>query len=108
MRRQRNNIKKLTDFESKVLQAVRSISKGKVTTYKYIAKKIGQPKAYRAVANALKKNPFLIKIPCHRVIRSSGELGGYILGAKRKLKILRREGIEVINNKIKNQNKILS
>ena len=107
MRRKRNNIRKLTNFESKVLRVVRKIPKGRVTTYKFIAKKIGQPKAYRAVANALKKNHFLIKIPCHRVIRSNGELGGDILGPKRKLKILKREGIEFIRDKIRDKNKIL-
>lgn len=66
-----------TKFQIKVWKEILRIPKGKVTTYKKIAKKIGFPKASRAVANACKKNPFVPTIPCHRVIRSDGKLGGY-------------------------------
>lgn len=67
----------LTDFQKKVLAATSRIPKGETRTYKQIAESIGNPKAYRAVGSALKINPFAPEIPCHRVIRSSGELGNY-------------------------------
>ena len=69
--------------------------KGKVKTYKELARSIRKPKASRAVANACGKNPFPIKIPCHRVIRSDGRLGGYSGkgGIKTKRRLLRNEGI---------------
>ncbi len=70
----------MTDFEKKVLKVVVTIPLGQVRSYKWVAQRIGKPKAYRAVANALNKNPYPFFIPCHRVIRSSKELGGYSLG----------------------------
>ena len=84
-----------TDFQIKVWNAISKIPKGKVKTYKELARSIRKPKASRAVANACGKNPFPIKIPCHRVIRSDGRLGGYSGkgGIKNKRKLLRSEGI---------------
>ena len=84
-----------TDFQIKVWNAISKIPKGKVKTYKELARSIRKPKASRAVANACGKNPFPIKIPCHRVIRSDGRLGGYSGkgGIKAKRKLLRSEGI---------------
>ena len=84
-----------TDFQIKVWNAISKIPKGKVKTYKELARSIRKPKASRAVANACGKNPFPIKIPCHRVIRSDGRLGGYSGngGIKTKRKILRSEGV---------------
>ena len=84
-----------TDFQIKVWNAISKIPKGKVKTYKELAKSIRKPKASRAVANACGKNPFPIKIPCHRVIRSDGRLGGYSGkgGIKTKRKLLRSEGV---------------
>ena len=64
-------------FQEKVLREIEKIPYGKTTTYKKIAEKIGQPKAYRAVANACGKNPLPIIRPCHRVICSNGSFGGY-------------------------------
>ena len=83
-----------TDFQIKVWNAISKIPKGKVKTYKELARSIRKPKASRAVANACGKNPFPIKIPCHRVIRSDGKLGGYSGkgGIKTKRKLLRSEG----------------
>ena len=66
-----------TDFQIMVWNEIKKIPKGKVRTYKEIALAISRPKSSRAVANACGKNPFPIKIPCHRVIRSDGSLGGY-------------------------------
>jgi O-6-methylguanine DNA methyltransferase len=82
----------LTDFERKVLIATSSIKKGAVKSYRQIAIEIGHPNAYRAVGTALKNNPLPVKIPCHRVIRSDGKIGGYAYGRKRKVVLLKREG----------------
>ena len=66
-----------TKFQLKVWNYLKKIPKGKVKTYTDVAKAIGKPLAVRAVANAIGKNPYSPKIPCHRVIRSDGSLGGY-------------------------------
>lgn len=77
-------------FKEKVFSIVRKIPKGKTLTYKEVAKKAGNPKAYRAVGNILNSN-YNPQIPCHRVIRSDGKTGGYNRGANRKILILRKE-----------------
>jgi O-6-methylguanine DNA methyltransferase len=74
----------MTAFQRKVYKAALSIPLGEVRTYKWVAKKIGHPKAYRAVGQALKNNPCPLFIPCHRVVGAGGKLGGYAWGAKRK------------------------
>ena len=66
-----------TNFQIKVWNFLKKIPKGKVKTYKDIAIAIGKPKAFRAVANAVSRNPYPPNVPCHRVIRSDGSLGGY-------------------------------
>jgi methylated-DNA-[protein]-cysteine S-methyltransferase len=78
-------------FTQKVYEVVKKIPKGKVLTYKEVAEKAGNIKASRAVGNILNKN-FDPGIPCHRVIRTDGQLGGYNRGVKNKIKILRKEG----------------
>ena len=84
-----------TDFQIKVWNEISKIPRGKVKTYKDLARLIHKPRAARAVANACGKNPYPIKIPCHRVIRSDGGLGGYSGkgGIKAKRKLLKNEGI---------------
>ena len=84
-----------TKFQLKVWNYLRKIPKGKVKTYLEVAKAIGKPKAFRAVANAVGKNPYPPKIPCHRVIRSDGSLGGYSGkgGIKQKRRLLRSEKV---------------
>ena len=72
----RNKLKG-TNFQIKVWKEIAKIPKGKTKSYKEIAIAIGRPKSSRAVANACGKNPYPIEIPCHRVIKSSGEIGGY-------------------------------
>lgn len=78
-----------TPFQQKVWRELTRIPKGSTITYKELAKRVGKPRAIRAVANAVGANKLLIKIPCHRVIRSDGSLGGYSgpggIGAKRAL-----------------------
>ncbi|MCM8766309.1 MAG: MGMT family protein [Candidatus Omnitrophica bacterium] len=81
----------LTEFQKKVYSVVKKIPCGEVRTYKWVAEKIGKPYAYRAVGQALKRNPYLGVIPCHRVIRSDGKLGGYSQGLKKKLFLLKKE-----------------
>ena len=83
-----------TNFQVKVWKALKKIKKGEVKSYKEIAIALKKPKAYRAVANACAKNPYAPGVPCHRVIRSDGTLGGFSSpgGTKTKKKMLRREG----------------
>lgn len=83
-----------TEFEQKVFKVVKKIPKGKVLTYKKVAEKVGRPKAWRAVGNILHKNKNP-NIPCHRVIRSDGSLGGYNKGLAKKLALLKAEGSAV-------------
>ena len=84
----------LTEFQQQVLQATQQIPRGRIATYMDIARKIGNPKAVRAVGQALGRNPIPIVIPCHRVIASNGSLGGYSGGGglKTKAKLLQLEG----------------
>ena len=86
-----------TKFQLKVWAYLRKIPRGKVKTYTQVAKAIGKPRAVRAVANAIGKNPYAPKIPCHRVIRSAGSLGGYSGkgGVKTKKFLLKKEGIRL-------------
>jgi len=81
----------MTDFEKKVLEVVSKIPLGQVRSYKWVATRAGRSRAYRAVANALAKNPYPLFIPCHRVIKSSKELGGYSLGRGLKEKLINLE-----------------
>ena len=84
-----------TKFQLKVWTYLKKITRGSVKTYSQVAKGIGKPLAVRAVANAIGKNPYPPKIPCHRVIRSDGSLGGYSGkgGIKTKELLLKKEGI---------------
>ena len=86
-----------TKFQLKVWSYLMKIPRGKVKTYSQVAKAIGKPLAMRAVANAIGKNPYAPKIPCHRVIRSDGSLGGYSGkgGVKTKRFLLKKEGIRL-------------
>ena len=86
-----------TKFQLKVWNYLKTIPKGKVKTYKQVAIAIKRPKSARAVANACGKNPYAPKIPCHRVIRSDGLLGGYSGrgGVREKLRLLRSEKIDI-------------
>ncbi len=84
-----------TKFQVKVWKYLKKIPKGTVKTYSQVAKSIGKPSSIRAVANAIGKNPFPPQIPCHRVIRSDGSLGGYSGkgGVETKKNLLKKEGI---------------
>ena len=87
-------ILKGSKFQIKVWKYLKKIPKGKIKTYKQVAIGINKPKSSRAVANACAKNPYSPKIPCHRVIRSDGNLGGFSGpgGIKAKKRLLKKEG----------------
>ena len=84
---------KRTEFQIKVWNEIAKIPKGETKSYKEVAIAIRRPKSYRAVANACGKNPYPIEIPCHRVIKSNGEIGGYSAkgGSKAKRILLSKE-----------------
>ena len=86
-----------TKFQLKIWDFLKKIPRGTVKTYSEVANAIGKPLAVRAVANAIAKNPYPIQIPCHRVIRKDGSLGGYsgVGGLKTKKNLLKKEGIIV-------------
>jgi len=81
-------------FTNKVLLAMKDIEYGKIITYAKLAQKVGNPKANRAIGNVCNKNQFVIVIPCHRVVRSDGTLGGYQPGLKYKEYLLKLESKE--------------
>ena len=85
-------------IQKRVLEAEAKIPRGWVSTYKQIAIYIDHPKSARVVGNALAKNPFPILIPCHRAVRSNGEIGGFQGGSEMKRKLLEYEGIKITNN----------
>lgn len=95
----------LTEFEKSVYEAVSKIPQGEVRSYKWVAKKIGRPKAFRAVGNALNKNPYTKRIPCHRVIKQNGSIGGYSNGVTLKKKLLSLEGIDCAGKRCYNRKK---
>ncbi|PIT85684.1 cysteine methyltransferase [Candidatus Micrarchaeota archaeon CG10_big_fil_rev_8_21_14_0_10_59_7] len=78
---------------------MQEIPRGRVSTYSAIAKAIGKPKAARAVGNALNRN-HSSRVPCHRVVRSDGRAGGFARGTREKIRMLRREGVRVVNGKV--------
>ena len=84
--------KKLTKFQWKVLSVTASIPLGETRSYKWVAGQVGSPKAVRAVGQALRRNPYPVIIPCHRVIKQDGTLGGYAGGSgEKKAKLLKME-----------------
>ena len=87
------------NFQEKVFVKTRKIPKGKVTTYKKIARILGKLKAYRAIGNALHKNTSKL-VPCHRVIKFDGNVGGFKWGSREKIRKLRTEGVKVKDGKI--------
>ncbi len=87
------------NFNEKCYSVLRKVPRGKVTTYKELAKAL-KSKAYRAVGNAMNKNPYAPRVPCHRVVQSNGKVGGFASGTKKKAEMLKKEGIEIVNGKI--------
>lgn len=90
----------MKNFNEKVWNAIKKIPKGKITTYKEISREVKSPFSARAVGNACNKNPFAPQVPCHRVVKSGGGIGGFAFGTKKKIQLLKKEGIEIENGKI--------
>lgn len=87
-------------FAELVYRALRRVPKGSLTTYAALARAVGKPHAARAVGNALNKNPYAPRVPCHRVVRSDGGVGGFASGSKKKAALLRREGVQISHGRI--------
>ena len=87
------------NFNIRCYEKLILIPEGMISTYAEIAKSLDS-KAYRAVGNAMSNNPHPISVPCHRIIRSDGSLGGYALGINKKIQLLKKEGIKIENNKV--------
>jgi methylated-DNA-[protein]-cysteine S-methyltransferase len=96
-----------SEFERSVYVATFRIPRGKVCTYKRIAEIIGRPRAYRAVANALHKNPLHPVVPCHRVVRSDGRFGGEKGRAEGRRKLVKEEGVRIVNGRVKMSDEVL-
>ena len=99
MKRKRKN--KKISFAEKVYTIVKKIPRGKIMTYKEVAKRVGSPLAWRAVGNILNKNKNP-KVPCHRVVRSDKRIGGYRDGTSQKISLLKKEGITIKKGKLIN------
>ena len=93
-------------FTKKCHEIVSQVPKGKITTYKHIARMLNT-KAYRAVGNAMARNKNFINVPCHRVIRSNGMVSGYALGMNAKIYLLKKEGLNIIEGKVMDYKKLL-
>ncbi|SRR6056297_2334605 len=89
---------KLTTWQERVWEAVRAVPPGFVTTYKEVAGFAGSSGSARAVGHLLAKNSKLVIIPCHRVVKSSGEVGGYARGKEEKKRLLRKEGVKFVSD----------
>ena len=94
-------MKNKKSFSEKCYELLKKVPRGKITTYKILAEKL-KTKAYRAVGNAMNKNPYSPEVPCHRVVKSDGKVGGFESGTKNKIKMLKKEGIPIKNKRIEN------
>ena len=81
-----------TEFERRVYKVISAIPKGQTRSYRWVAEQLGDVNLARAVGNALGRNPYAPRVPCHRVIKTDGSLGGYAGGLAKKLALLREEG----------------
>lgn len=86
-------------FNQRCYEILQQVPKGKVTTYKAIAEALGS-KAYQAVGNAMNQNPNPVIVPCHRVVTTKGNLGGYAFGCEKKRQLLEAEGVLIFENQI--------
>ena len=82
-------------LSTKVYKKLLQVPEGKVTTYSDLAKAVGLKNGQRAIGTIMKKNPFPVIVPCHRVVKSSGKIGGYVYGERVKSQILTKEGIKI-------------
>ncbi len=96
----------MKNFDERVWELLKKIPRCKVSTYKEIAIALGNERAARAVGNACNANPFAPKVPCHRVVKSNGKLGGFAKGIAKKRVLLEREGIKIKNSQIMDFEKV--
>lgn len=89
----------MISFQEKCYTFLKRVPRGKVTTYKELARALNS-KAYRAVGTAMNKNPYAPKVPCHRVINSNGQVGGFASGTNKKIKLLKAEGIQIKEGRV--------
>jgi methylated-DNA-[protein]-cysteine S-methyltransferase len=87
-------------LDKKIYKKLLEVPKGKITTYGELAKAVGLKNGQRAVGKIMNKNPYPVIIPCHRVIKSDGKVGGYAYGEEIKSNMLTKEGIKIKNGKI--------
>lgn len=87
-------------FPQQVYRLTARVPKGRVTTYSRLARALGRPGAARAVGNALNRNPYAPQVPCHRVVRADGTIGGFASGSLRKRAILRKEGVIIKGDRV--------
>lgn len=92
-------VKQKSSFSSKCYALLRKVPRGKITTYKDLAKAL-KTKAYRAVGTAMHNNPYAPAVPCHRVVKSNGEVGQFASGTGKKIEMLKKEGIPMKGNRI--------
>ena len=88
------------NLEQKVYTKLLDVPKGQITTYGDLAKAVGLKNGQRIIGKIMNKNPYPVLVPCHRVVMSTGKIGGYAYGQHVKMKMLSDEGIEIINGKI--------
>ena len=96
----------MKDLKQNCYNLLKKIPKGKVTTYKILADKLGT-KAYRGIGQIIGANPNAPQVPCHRVVKSNGDISGYAFGVPQKIALLKQEGIEVEDGKIKNFSQVI-
>ncbi len=95
------------NLEKKLYKKLLEVPEGKITTYGDLAKAVGFTNGQRVVGKIMNKNPFPVIIPCHRVVKSDGKVGGYAFGEEIKINMLKKEGIKIKNGKIQNWNEII-
>ena len=88
------------NLDEKIYKKLLEVPKGKITTYGELAKAVGFTNGQRAVGKIMNKNPYLVIIPCHRVVKSDGKIGGYAYGEEIKENMLKKEGIKIKDGKI--------
>ncbi len=89
----------MTPFAEKTYALLKTVPRGRVTTYKALADALGT-RAYRAIGQFMRTNPYAPMVPCHRVVASDGTIGGFNGGVAKKIRLLRAEGVKVSGNKI--------
>lgn len=95
------------NIDEKVYKKLLEVPEGMITTYSELAKSVGLKNGQRAIGKIMNKNPYPVIVPCHRVVKADGSVGGYAFGNEIKINMLSKEGLEIANGKIRNfENKL--